>query len=183
MDPQPPGQLDSFLARHTVGAEENAIWLDGLIRLSITCYLTDEEPPRDYIGAARAVVWRGDEVLTVRNADGWHVLPGGRREAGETPEQTAQREVLEETGVHIQGPVRIGFMRLHHLTPKPPSYEFIYPDFLSVVYVAQAGEVDKQARVPDDYEQEAVFRPVADARDLRLHVDSEYFLSGCYEAR
>jgi hypothetical protein len=84
--------------------------------------------------------------------------------------------------VHIHGPVRIGFMHLHHLTPEPPSYEFLYPDFLSLVYVAHAGEIESE-RVPDDYEQEAVFRSVADARALLLHVDSEYFLAGSYASR
>lgn len=44
-----------------------------------------------------------------RNAhgDGTWSIPGGHLEFGETPEETAQREVLEETGVSIKG-VRFG---------------------------------------------------------------------------
>ena len=180
---EPTDGLAAFLSRHTAGAQEEAIWLDGLIRLRITCYLADEEPPAEYVGAARAVVWRDDQVLTVRNPDGWHVLPGGRSEAGETPEQTARREVVEETGVHIERPVRLGFMRLHHLTPRPPDYGFLYPDFISVVYVAEAGELDDRARVSGEYEEEATFRAPEDARALRLPKESEYYLAGSYDVR
>jgi mutator protein MutT len=55
------------------------------------------------IYAASAVVWRQDEVLLVRRGrppgkDYWS-LPGGKIEAGETPEAAALREVREETGL------------------------------------------------------------------------------------
>jgi 8-oxo-dGTP pyrophosphatase MutT (NUDIX family) len=179
MDPQPgTAKLAAYLARHTAGAEDEATWLDGAIRLRITCYLTDEEPPLEYMVSARSVVWRGAEVLTVRNPDGWHVLPGGRREGGETPEQTVRREVLEETGVHIERPLRLGFMHLRHLTPEPPDYEFLYPNFLWAVYLSDAGLVEPDhARRSDEYEEEAIFRSVEDASTLELSSESRFFLT------
>lgn len=53
--------------------------------------------------AASVAVMRGQEVLLVRRGRGsgaglW-AFPGGKVEAGETLEQTACRELLEETGV------------------------------------------------------------------------------------
>lgn len=52
---------------------------------------------------ASACVWRSSRVLIVQRANppfaGMWSLPGGRMEAGETLLQTANRELLEETGV------------------------------------------------------------------------------------
>ncbi len=65
----------------------------------------------DVIRAAGAVVWRAGadgavEVLLIHRPkyDDWS-LPKGKREAGETDEQCAVREVEEETGVRG----RLGF--------------------------------------------------------------------------
>jgi len=40
-------------------------------------------------------------LITAKQRDGEWVLPKGHIEAGETPEQTARREALEETGVEV----------------------------------------------------------------------------------
>ena len=56
------------------------------------------------IAAASVCVFRDDEVLLIKRAKPpflWS-LPGGRIEAGETPEQAAVRELLEETGITAQ---------------------------------------------------------------------------------
>lgn len=49
-----------------------------------------------------------DEVLLVRHSyvDGWH-LPGGGVEVKDTCQQTAIKEVLEETGIQLQGPISL----------------------------------------------------------------------------
>jgi hypothetical protein len=67
-------------------------------------------------------------------------------------------------------------MHLHHVTPKPSGYEYPYPDFLWLVFVTEAGEVDDRGRVVDDYEEQAVFRPGAEARTLELSDQSRVFL-------
>ncbi len=168
--------LAAFLARYKPVAKGEAVWRGGIIRLRIASYLSRDSPPLAYATSVRSVVRRGEEVLTVRDRDEWHVLPGGRREGGETPEETLRREVLEEAGVRIDPPVQLGFMHLHHVTPEPSGYEYPYPDFLWLVYVSHAGAVDDRARVVDDYEEEAVFRTAAEARMLDLSGESRLFL-------
>lgn len=168
--------LAVFLARHKPVTTGEAVWRGGTIRLRIDSYLSRDGPPLAYVTSVRSVVLRGDGVLTVRNRNEWHVLPGGRRMRGETPEQTLRREVLEEAGVRVEAPVQLGFMHLHHVTPRPRGYKFPYPDFLWLVYVSEAGTVDDRGRVVDDYEEEAVFRTAADARALELSNESRVFL-------
>lgn len=56
--------------------------------------------------AVGAIVRRGDEVLLVLrgnppNENQW-AIPGGRLLLGETLQQGAEREILEETGIHIK---------------------------------------------------------------------------------
>jgi 8-oxo-dGTP diphosphatase len=86
----------------------------------------EEKPPQTQgspIVCAGAVVRDSDgRLLLVQrghapSAGLWSV-PGGRVEAGETPEQAAVREVREETGLHVAigrllGSVRIGDYLVH----------------------------------------------------------------------
>lgn len=168
--------LATFLARYKPVADGEAVWRGGIIRLRIASYLSRDSPPLAYVTSVRSVVRRGDDVLTLRNRDEWHVLPGGRRERGESPEETLRREVLEEAGLHIDPPVQLGFMHLRHVTPEPSGYEYPYPDFLWLVYVSEAVTIDERGREIDDYEEEAVFRPAAEARMLELSGESRVFL-------
>lgn len=50
----------------------------------------------------KAVVLDGESVLLARNDRAEWELPGGRLEIGESPEQCAEREVAEETGLRVR---------------------------------------------------------------------------------
>jgi 8-oxo-dGTP pyrophosphatase MutT (NUDIX family) len=54
------------------------------------------------VTSAGGVVFLGKKVLLLRKINGDWVLPKGKIEAGETPDQTAIREVFEETGIHAE---------------------------------------------------------------------------------
>lgn len=63
---------------------------------------------KPHLQIALALIWRGGEVLVARRAsdaehlpDVWE-FPGGKIEAGETPQQAATREAREETGLEIE---------------------------------------------------------------------------------
>jgi 8-oxo-dGTP pyrophosphatase MutT (NUDIX family) len=168
--------LAILLEGHQASAVNDAVWGGGAIRLRIASYLSDASVPAGYVTSARSVVLRGDEVLTVRNAYEWHVLPGGRLLPGETPEQALHREVWEEAGLQVAAPTQLGFMHLHHVSPEPPGYAYPYPDFLWLVYVAEAVTTPDPDRAADD-ELEARFRSIAEAERLELSVHSRLYLT------
>tara|TARA_A100001391_G_scaffold50702_1_gene30791 strand:- start:5440 stop:5904 length:465 start_codon:yes stop_codon:yes gene_type:complete len=66
------------------------------------------------LGARAAVIVEG-KVLLVRHGyvAGWQ-MPGGGVDPGETAKQAARREVLEETGYGVDGPMRL--FGLYHAT-------------------------------------------------------------------
>lgn len=169
------GSPAEFLSAHVVRAEEDYRW--GELRLHVTSYLCRDLPPPELITSARAVVLRADGVLVVRDPVSVHILPGGRRQPGETLEQTVRREVLEETGWVIDPPRLLGVKHFHHLSPKPAGYRYLYPNFFQVVYSAQAHRFDPGGRETDGYELGAEFRPTAEVQRLPLYPSERVFLT------
>ncbi|MCI0753389.1 NUDIX hydrolase [Teichococcus vastitatis] len=71
--------------------------------------LSREYPDRPWIGIG-VILFRGEDVLLVRRARpprlGEWSIPGGAQHLGETVDEAARRELLEETGV-TAGPLHI----------------------------------------------------------------------------
>jgi 8-oxo-dGTP pyrophosphatase MutT (NUDIX family) len=63
---------------------------------------------RRMVLGTRAVLLDGDRVLLLRHTymPGWH-FPGGGVEPGETAEEAARREAEEETGLRVEGNMRL----------------------------------------------------------------------------
>ncbi|MGA1195329.1 MAG: hypothetical protein ACO36I_02385 [Candidatus Latescibacterota bacterium] len=59
-------------------------------------------------------------------------------------------------------------MHVHPLTPKPQEYPYPYPDFIQLIYTAQAVDFITQAKNADDYEIEATFYPVDTIDSLEI---------------
>jgi 8-oxo-dGTP pyrophosphatase MutT (NUDIX family) len=109
-------------------------------------YVADIEWPEVIVSSVRAVVFRRRAVVVVRHWDGHrHIIPGGRREPGETIEQAVRREVLEESGWHVGALKPRGFEHLEFLRERPP--DFAYPSgFINPIYVAEGVSFDRSAR-------------------------------------
>ena len=71
-----------------------------------------ESPPVTRAAGILCFAATGHVLLAHRtDGQGW-APPGGRIEEGETPEEAARREFLEETGVDVQGPLVLWTRRL-----------------------------------------------------------------------
>ncbi|HEU5316981.1 MAG TPA: NUDIX domain-containing protein, partial [Chloroflexota bacterium] len=166
----------SFLAAFEPVDEYDAPWGAGTLR--IAWYLHDGPLPPAVLSrvtSIRCIVLRLDpqyperpEVLVIRTRDGHtHVWPGGRREPGESPRETATREVWEEAGCRVRGLRPIGFTHLYRTEPPPPGHP--YPtEFFYALYAAELLTQDETARGLDKDEEDLGFVPIADLSSVEL---------------
>jgi mutator protein MutT len=91
-------------------------------------------PDRPFVGVG-GVILDGDRVVLIRRrfpplAGEWS-LPGGIVEVGETLEQCVERELLEETGLHVDvGPVIDVFDRITRDAAGRVEYHYVLVDYL-----------------------------------------------------
>ncbi len=67
-------------------------------------------------------------------------------------------------------------MHFRHLAPRPVDYAYPYPDFIQLIYWANAGEFSSLERKQGQYEVESGFRPVDEAITLGLPTSQQSFL-------
>ena len=115
-------------------------------------------PPPGLPGAAVGVVAsRPGLLVMIRSAArGWWEFAGGRPEPGESPEDTARREVFEEVGARV-GPLRL-LAALRWGPPHPPGCALFYaapvvsleplPAGSETLEVAWVSPAEARARIP-----------------------------------
>ncbi len=162
-------ELKAFLQGQTPLAEEWVVWpLDGddFVQTRFT-YAADSAPPRRFVTSVRAVVTWGREILVARDPESEHILPGGRINNDEGVLEALQRELLEESGWAVHNPpTLIGLFHYYIHSFKPDGYRYPYPDYLQLIYRAEARRYIPAAIEADGYELGAEFRPLADVRRM-----------------
>lgn len=137
--------LEAFLSRHPSFGGWREEWLG--VPLEFRACLSDELPPRAWVGSVRAIVLRNDEVLLVHSS-----VPilsvGGRCQPGETMEQTLLREVAEETGWRVAPVGVIGFIHCRHRDEQRPDWGRPAPDFIDPLFAVVAELFDAELMDP-----------------------------------
>lgn len=87
-------------------------------------------------------------LIALHRKRGWD-LTGGHIDEGETPEQAASREALEETGVRVENLRLFAIQRLFIEGPKPEGYTYPYPLSYQTLYLADIDEVGEFAEEED----------------------------------
>jgi 8-oxo-dGTP pyrophosphatase MutT (NUDIX family) len=175
--------LEGFIASGTLLCTTPVTWGNGALGPALA-YQHTLLPPLDHVSSVRAIVFRGNEVLTVIEPNGrYYIFPGGRREKGEGIEDTLRREVLEETGWTLSGLEPLGFMLFHHRGERPPDYPYPYPDFLWPIFMARAGTYSPDALQPDDYVAGSDFLAIDEVKALPLDGAQKAFLDVALEVR
>lgn len=180
--------LLEFLRCHEAAAVEHVAWLNGTLPLQMAAYPTTvAELPDSLVTSVRCIVAVRDCVIVCHNPDGAHIWPGGQRQLGESFEDTAGREVYEETGWRLRQSCQelLGFLHFRHCEPQPADYPYPHPDFLNAVFRAAA----TSRAVPEDaewvdhggWELRSELVAVADARRLRLSPVQHAFLDAFVE--
>ncbi|MFD5831388.1 NUDIX hydrolase [Lentzea sp. NPDC060358] len=153
-------------------ATGEASWLGGAMPLRVSAFAGPADLPDELVTSVRCVVRVGELVVLCENADGGHVLPGGRRQPAEPHAGTIRREVHEETGWLLErDSVRtLGWLHFEHLAPRRPGDPYPYPDFLQVVFRGTATVRESDDWVDTDgYERSSRLVSLADARRLTPH--------------
>lgn len=141
--------LSAFLRSHPCHHEYEETWpLATPVPLRAALGFAGVLPPAAVRSSILAIVTGpAPQVLFIHphqpTGDIAHLIPGGRPEPGESPEETVVREVGEETGWRVRpGPI-IGYRHFHHLGPLTAEMaDRPYPDFVQPIFAATAESYD-----------------------------------------
>ena len=93
--------------------------------------------------AVRCFLIKNNKVIVTKykqgnRKEGYYDIPGGKIEEGEIPEQTAIREMKEETGIDIKNLKHKGIMTIEY-----PDRKFIFDTFITSEYVGEPQEFNE----------------------------------------
>ena len=155
--------------------------------MSVAAYLGSATLPDHLVTSVRCLVFVRGQIVVCETPNDTHVMPGGRRESGESYEQTVCREVHEETGWLVEPSALrpLGFLHFHVLEVLRPEV-IPHTDFLQVVFTAEA----REHATPDDtagwidpagWEQRSSLVDPAAAAELGISAAERHFLQAALE--
>jgi len=119
-----------------------------------------------------AIVIKDNKFLLIRNRNGSHWdFPKGKMEPGESEEETAKREVLEETGCRIE--IKPGFRETVNYNPAPDV------DKTVVFFLATT---DDDIEIDEKEISEARWKSYEDAIELLTFENAKHVLKKADEA-
>jgi len=155
--------MQAFLDAHPSHCEVRDDWLlEPVVPLLARLCLASVLPPTSGRSSILGIVTRGSRAVLFidpPNASGTiaHVLFGGRPESSETPPETLQREVAEESGWDVSVGEIVGFRHFQHLGPPHPQMaDRPYPDFVQPIYAAKAQNFDQARLLAGEHPSEFV---------------------------
>ena len=170
--------LRHFLEQHPSFGGWEESWLDVPLRFRVC--LTDELPPRAFVGSVRALILHGDEVLLVHSS-----VPilnvGGRCQPNESIVETLHREVGEETGWRVEPIGVIGFTHVQHLDEQRPDWGRPAPDFIDPMFAVEAQSFD--ANILEAGEAKCEFVPINTLEHMGMNTINMTFLKRALTAR
>ncbi len=93
--------------------------------------------------AVRCYLIKNNKIVVIQykkgnRKEGYYDIPGGKMEAGETPEQAAIREMKEETGINVKNLTYKGVMTIEY-----PDRKYVLDTFVASEYVGEPEEFDE----------------------------------------
>src|SRR5690242_11830286 len=111
--------IERVVEVHRPATSEENVWPNGVhIRVDAQA-VAEWQIPEELVTSVRCITRVGDGIVVCATPNDEHIWPGGRREDGETFEQTAIREVHEETGWQLDPSSleQLGFLHFEKLQP------------------------------------------------------------------
>lgn len=144
--------------------------------------LDSAEPPRELVTSAFVLAFKGDRLLMSRlTYRGWDI-PGGHVEVGETPQETARRELYEETGANVDALEVLAYDKFFIHGAVPDGYRYPAPVSYQLFYSARLANLESFAET-EEVRERRLFAP-EEAWQLRwVQANSELYAAALTLAR